>query len=271
MPRAGSFALVDEHADGTVASRNARSVRPDRLGRQSDDRARRPRRAPARARCGRAVADDDGGRCAAVPAGGRGGWIEPSACVPARSSPSATCCSRCCCRPRTTSRRSLAVWVSGNRDGVHRSAERHSGRAGYGAHPFRGSERARARKPSPPPRISCCSPGRRHRNPALAALVGHAAGRPCPTERVLHNLDIVLGRQPGLARASRPAGPVRRAAACSSPRRDAYGADHVVTVWGAVLGQPTDDCAATLRIPSSAQPSSRRRTRGGRVLGATRG
>jgi D-alanyl-D-alanine carboxypeptidase (penicillin-binding protein 5/6) len=73
-------------------------------------------------------------------------------------------------------------------------------------------------------------------NPALAELVATRQAR-LPDGTVLHNLDILLGRQPGWLGIK--TGWTGAAGGCLLfAARDTYAPNQTVTVWGAVLGQP---------------------------------
>ena len=114
LPVKGSFALATS-LSGMVASRDATAVRPiGSVAKAMTALVVLTAHPLDLERAGSVDHHDQRGR-APVPAGGRRGRVEPSACVPAKSSPSAICCWHCCCRLRTTSPNRWHVWVSGNR------------------------------------------------------------------------------------------------------------------------------------------------------------
>lgn len=83
-------------------------------------------------------------------------------------------------------------------------------------------------------------------NAALAELVATQQAR-LPDGTILHNLDILLGEQPGWLGIK--TGWTGAAGGCLLfAARDSYAPDKAVTVWGAVLGQPP------LTAPDPAHP-----------------
>ena len=210
---AGSFALSTSTL-GTVAGYNASVERPTRVGSQSDDRARRARRAPARARSGRALADDDGADVQlyrqAVASGGSNLPVRAGEILSERDLllalllPSADNIAE-----------SLAVWVSGNRTAFIARLNAKAAALGM-AHTHYADPSGLSNKTVSTAADLVLLAKAVIDNPTLADLVVGAASDPCPTESSC-TTSISCSSRNRTGSASRLAGPVQRAAACSLP------------------------------------------------------
>ena len=172
--RARELRARDQHERDCRDPRRRRRA-TDRIGRQGDDRARRAqRRIPWRpVRAGPSIDHDQRGR-GPVSAGGRRRAGRIFRCAPARCSPSATCCSRCCLPSADNIAETLAVWVSGNRSAF--IARLNATAAAMGMHHthFADPSGISVQNGLDRRRISWCSPGGHRQSGARRAWCGTA-------------------------------------------------------------------------------------------------